>query len=115
MFTAGDHRSRKRWFTRQTLELIDAGLDPVRVRFGPSNAQMTRVFLRYCLQRAPNAAVLAGFTRPWQVEWNLTGLGAPLTVEELELVRTTTRALHQALDASGEVFLDEYTLPQEAR
>ncbi|MBL3803003.1 hypothetical protein [Streptomyces sp. BRB081] len=60
-----------------------------------------------CLQRDENAAVLVGFTRPEQVEANLTAVGTPLTDDELAFVRATLGRLQQNLDANSEVFLDE--------
>lgn len=63
--------------------------------------------LRYCLQRAGNAAVLVGFTTPAQIEMSFTCLGEPLTDADLVFLRTTMGHLRQALEATGEVFLDE--------
>lgn len=65
--------------------------------------------LRYCLQRAEGAAVLVGFTTPAQVETNFTCLDEPLTDEDMAFVRTVMGSLREALDATGEVFLDEVT------
>lgn len=107
VFGAGDHRSRKRWFTRDALRTIHEGLGPLRERFGPAPADLARVALRYCLQRSDNAAVLAGFTRADQIQQNLTCLGDPLTDDDLAFVRETGARLQRELDATGEVFLDE--------
>ncbi|GAA2720269.1 MULTISPECIES: aldo/keto reductase [Streptomyces] len=103
----GDHRLRKAWFTPGALEIIQAGLEPLRERFGASERALVRMALRYCLQRAPHVAVLAGFTTPEQVRQNLTCLGTPLTDEDLAVIRDAGARIQQALDASGEVFLDE--------
>ncbi|WP_269148641.1 aldo/keto reductase [Carbonactinospora thermoautotrophica] len=111
MFGPGDHRVRKRRFTPAALRLIDAELVPLRERFGPRPEDLARVVLRYCLQRADNAAVLVGFTTPEQVEANFTGLGEPLSAEDLEFVREHMGTLRQALDATGEVFTDEVAAP----
>lgn len=43
--------------------------------------------LRYCLQRAGNAAVLVGFTTPAQIEMSFTCLGEPLTDADLVFLR----------------------------
>jgi methylglyoxal reductase len=79
-------------------------------RFGQRPQDLIRVALRYCLQRADNAAVLVGFTTPEQVEMNLTCLGAPLTAEEVSFVRAAMARLRERLDAAGEVFVDEVSL-----
>ncbi|MFF5264606.1 aldo/keto reductase [Actinomadura viridis] len=105
-FGPGDHRLRKRWFTPQALKIINDGMAPIRDRFGTPH--LARVFLRYCLQQAPNTAVLTGFTNPHQVEQNLTTLGAPLTTAELNFIRSATLAIQRRLDQTGEVFLDEH-------
>ncbi|MGH8897825.1 MAG: aldo/keto reductase [Egibacteraceae bacterium] len=113
VFGPGDHRSRKRWFTPTALTVLHDGLAPLRQRFGSRPADLVRVALRFCLQRAEGAAVLVGFRGasppPEQIEMNFTCLGEPLTDEDLEFVRAAMRRLHQALDATGEVFLDEMT------
>ncbi|MGH2952310.1 MAG: aldo/keto reductase [Solirubrobacterales bacterium] len=113
VFGPGDHRSRKRWFTPTALTVLHDGLAPLRQRFGSRPADLVRVALRFCLQRAEGAAVLVGFRGasppPEQIEMNFTCLGEPLTDEDLEFVRATMGRLHQALDATGEVFLDEVT------
>ncbi|GAA4994355.1 NADH-dependent methylglyoxal reductase [Yinghuangia aomiensis] len=103
----GDHRNRKRWFTRDALTVIEAGLAPLRERFGGDRAALVRVALRYCLQQDDNAAVLVGFTCEEHVEQNLTCLGEPLTEDELAFVRAVGARLQHELDSSGEVFLDE--------
>ena len=109
VFGAGDHRTRKRWFTPSAVATIQDGLGPLRERFGPRPDDLVRVALRYCLQRAERAAVLVGFTTPEQVETNLTCLGDPLTDEELAFVREVGTRLRERLDAQGEVFIDEVT------
>jgi methylglyoxal reductase len=58
--------------TPQALAIIHDGLQPMRARFGASPADLAPVMLSYCLHRASNAAVLAGFTTPAQVTQNLT-------------------------------------------
>ncbi|MFD4210674.1 hypothetical protein ACFWRG_32400, partial [Micromonospora tulbaghiae] len=107
VFTPGDHRLRKAWFTPQALRIIQDGLGPLRERFGDSPAALTRVALQACLQRAENAAVLVGFTRPEQVTENLTAVGTPLTGDELAFALDTLGRLQKTLDAHSEVFLDE--------
>jgi methylglyoxal reductase len=108
-FGDGDHRRRKRWFTAPALALLQEGLQPLRERFGDRPADLVRVALRYCLQRADDAAVLVGFTTPEQIETNLNCLGDPLSDEDVAFVRAAMSRLRERLDASGEVFLDERT------
>ncbi|WP_062013175.1 aldo/keto reductase [Streptomyces hygroscopicus] len=111
-FAEGDHRLRKAWFTAAALEIIDEGLNPLRKRFGPSNADLIRIALHYCLQHADNAAVLVGFTTPEQVIQNLKVVGDPLSPEDIAFVRETAGRLQQRLDAAGDVFLDEKDAPR---
>lgn len=106
-FGPGDHRLRKSWFTPQALEIIDSGLQPLRGRFGTNPGALARVALHYCVQRAANAAVLVGYTTPEQVTENLTAVGEPLMDEDLTFIRDTVGRLQRALDAAGDVFLDE--------
>ncbi|MEY9840524.1 aldo/keto reductase [Streptacidiphilus sp. EB103A] len=107
VFGPGDHRSRKRWFTPQALAVIRDGLAPLRERFGPDEPDLVRTALQYCLQHADNAALLVGFSSARQVTANLRAVGSPLTGEDLAFVRDSARRLQLALDAIGEVFLDE--------
>jgi aryl-alcohol dehydrogenase-like predicted oxidoreductase len=108
-FGPGDHRARKRWFTPEAVEVLWRGLVPVRARFGERTADLVRVALRYCLQRADHAVVVVGFSRPEQVEVNLTCLGAPLTAEDLTFLRARLGEVRAELDALGTPFLDEAT------
>lgn len=106
-FEPGDHRLRKAWFTPQALRILQDGLAPVRDRFGATPAELAPVMLAYCLHRASNAAVLAGFTTPEQVRANLAPPAHPLTDDGLAFIRDTAGAVQQRLDEAGEVFLDE--------
>lgn len=111
-FGPGDHRLRKSWFTPQALGIIHDGLKPIRDRFGATPADLAPVMISYCLHRASNAAVLAGFTTPQQVRQNLTPPTHPLTDDDLAFIRDTVGAIQQRLDAAGEVFLDELPAAQ---
>jgi len=111
-FGPGDHRLRKAWFTPQALRIIHDGLRPLRDRFGTSPAELVPVMLSYCLHRASNAAVLAGFTTSEQVTQNLTPLAYSLTGSDLDFIRDTAGSIQHRLDAAGEVFLDEMQAPQ---
>ncbi|MET8542571.1 aldo/keto reductase [Kitasatospora sp. NPDC004799] len=111
VFGDGDIRRRKAWFTQPFLRIIEDGLEPLRERFGPSQADLARVAIRYVLQHAENCAVLVGFTRVEQVEQNLLCLGDELTSDDMAFIREATGRLQQQLDAAGEVFLDELEKP----
>jgi methylglyoxal reductase len=111
-FGPGDHRLRKAWFTPQALAIIHDGLQPICDRFGATPADLAPVMLAYCLHRADNAAVLAGFTTPGQVRQNLTPPTRPLTDDDLALIHNTAGLIQQRLDTAGEVFLDEQPAAQ---
>lgn len=112
VFGEGDHRARKRWFTPAALALIAEGLGELRQHVGDTTQALVRIALWSCLQRYEHAAVLVGFTNPEQIEMNLTCLGQPPTAAELAVAREIMAHVQARLDASGEVFLDEY--PTEA-
>lgn len=90
-FSASDHRAADPRFSPQALTQLVARLAPIRDRFGGSPAELARVALRYALQHAPDAAVLAGFRNAAQIHTNLTCLGDPLSDEEIAEIRA---ALH---------------------
>jgi methylglyoxal reductase len=92
--------------------VIHDGLAPIRDRFGATPAELAPVMLAYCLHRAGNAAVLAGFTTPEQVRQNLAPPGHPLTEEDLAFILDSTGVIQRRLDASGEVFTDELPVAQ---
>jgi methylglyoxal reductase len=106
-FTAGDHRSRKRWFSADAIPVIAAGVDRLRTMVGPDPADLIRVALWACLVRSPHAAVLAGFTHPDQVEMNLTCLGEQPDDAQIHAARMVMADVQARLDAAGEVFRDE--------
>jgi methylglyoxal reductase len=106
-FGPGDHRTRKRWFTPPAVRIIENGLSQLRMRFGSEPGDLIRIALWSCLDRSPDTAVLVGFTRPEQVETNLTCLGPPPAAEVLHFAREVMAGVQQQLDATGEVFLDE--------
>jgi aryl-alcohol dehydrogenase-like predicted oxidoreductase len=105
-FGAGDHRSRKRWFTPAALAVIAEGLKPIRQRFGCRPDDLVRVALRYCM-RADNAVVIVGFTTPAHVEMNFKSLGKPLSKEDFAFLQDALTDLRRELAALGDVFLDE--------
>ncbi|WP_344638167.1 aldo/keto reductase [Kitasatospora cystarginea] len=111
-FGSGDHRLRKAWFASAAIRVIDEGLRPLRERFGASTGDLARVALRFCLQRASNAAVLVGFTTEAQAEQNYQSLGEPLSDDDITFVRQVTGGVQKQLDSLGEVFLDELEAPR---
>lgn len=62
---------------------VTAGLHRLHHRFGGEQGVLSRIALRYCLQRGPHCAVLAGFRTERQITENYQSLGAPLTSDEL--------------------------------
>ncbi|MFB8086915.1 aldo/keto reductase [Streptomyces sp. NPDC055992] len=106
-YGAGDHRSRKRWFTEPALRILQQHLDALRERFGHEQTDLVHTSLRYLLQRWPAAVVLTGFTSAAQVEQNLSTPSTPLTPEDLAYLAIAGRRAQEALDADGEVFTDE--------
>lgn len=106
-FGPGDHRGRKRWFAPEATAVIAEGLAGMRELVGPEPANLIRIALWACLSRSPHAAVLAGFTRPEQVDMNLTCLGDQPEPSTLDAARSTMAQVQARLDAGGQVFLDE--------
>jgi aryl-alcohol dehydrogenase-like predicted oxidoreductase len=106
-FGEGDHRLRKRWFTREALDAVQQELGPLRQHFGSSTADLARAALGACLRFGENTAVLVGFTSPKQIRENVAAVQNQLTADELSLVLTTAQSLQRRLGALGEVFVDE--------
>jgi methylglyoxal reductase len=110
LFSQGDHRSRKRWFTAEALTVLSEGLDEVRRHVGPAISDLVRIALWSCLQRFEQAVVLVGFSHPAQVEMNLACLDQPPSTEQLLIAREVMSLVQARLDAAGEVFVDEQPL-----
>ncbi|GLX06634.1 aldo/keto reductase [Microbispora sp. NBRC 16548] len=112
VFGPGDHRSRKRWFSPQAVAVINEGLDRLRRLVGPHRQDLVRICLWSCLDRYAHAVVLAGFTRPEHVRTNLAAVSAgpphPTVIAEAREVMAGVQA---ALDAQGQVFVDEAGQP----
>ncbi|MER6913884.1 aldo/keto reductase [Streptomyces sp. NPDC000594] len=64
-------------------DAVGGGLAALHRRFGDAPGVLVRVALRWCLQRAPHAVTLVGFSTARQVDEVFTGLGPPLDDEEL--------------------------------
>jgi aryl-alcohol dehydrogenase-like predicted oxidoreductase len=109
LFSEGDHRSRKRWFTAEPLAVLSQGLDEVRRHVGPATSDLVRIALWSCLQRFEQAVVLVGFRHPAQVEMNVTCLDQPPPAEQLSIAREIMSRVQARLDAAGEVFVDEHS------
>lgn len=109
VFGAGDHRSRKRWFTPDALTILTEGLNQARRIIGPASTDLIRTALWSCLDRSPNAAVLVGFTTAEQVTTNMTCVNNRPTPRDIEIVREIMSSTQRRLDDLGEVFLDEST------
>jgi aryl-alcohol dehydrogenase-like predicted oxidoreductase len=103
----GDHRTRKRWFSPSALAVLEQELSPLQGQLGGDRRALVRIALRWCLARADRSIALVGFTSPEQVEMNLTCLGPKLSADELALAREVSSRTQAALDAMGEVFVDE--------
>lgn len=108
VFGEGDHRRRKRWFTPTALGIIAEGLEELQAHVGRSTQELVRIALWSCLDRYEHAAVLVGFSTIEQIEMNLTCLGQSPTSTELAEAREIMGRVQVRLDASGEVFVDEY-------
>jgi methylglyoxal reductase len=111
VFPAGDHRSRKRWFTSDAIRIINEGLEELRRIIGSAPADLVGLALWSCLDRIPDAVVLAGFTSAAQVRTNITGVQRRPSADVLGQARTIMGAVQDRLDSDGEVFLDETALP----
>ncbi|MEV0537070.1 aldo/keto reductase [Kitasatospora sp. NPDC050463] len=99
-FPAGDHRQGGSLFTRPTLRAIHDGLTSLSQRFGGSRADLTRVAVRYALQRDPDAAVLLGFRNARQIGSNLTCLGESLSSEDIGAIQLAMSSVRDMLTAS---------------
>jgi aryl-alcohol dehydrogenase-like predicted oxidoreductase len=115
IFTDGDHRARKAWFTNpQALDLIREGIRQVHALVGPEPEHLIAVALWSCLDRYEGAAVLAGFTNPSQVRTNLAALAFRPPRAVLQQARVIMAEVQNRLDELGEVFVDESTSPDTA-
>ncbi|GHB81797.1 aldo/keto reductase [Streptomyces umbrinus] len=78
---------------------IARGLQSLRDRFGPYPGALTRVALRFCLQRANHSVVLVGFRTEAQVAESFGCLGEPLTNDELAFMEGTFAEMRASLMA----------------
>ncbi len=103
VFGKGDHRSQDPAFHPDVLRAVHHGLQPVRTHFGATPSSLARVALRYALQHAPDSPVLVGFRDADQIQTTLTCLGAPLSHEEIVLVRHLLAPPRDALHAADTI------------
>lgn len=104
-FGAGDHRLRKRWFRPDALALINTGLERVRALVDDPDDGLVRVALWSCLDRSPNALVLAGFTTPDHVVQNIAALRRRPSPDHIAAARQIMGDVQAALDAAGETVI----------
>jgi aryl-alcohol dehydrogenase-like predicted oxidoreductase len=104
-FGAGDHRLRKRWFQPDAIETINTGLNHLRAIVGPRTENLIGVALWACLDRSPNAVVLAGFTSPDQVAINLRSVIPRPDFGKIAAARKIMTEVQRRLDATGETVL----------
>ncbi|MBB5159656.1 aldo/keto reductase [Saccharopolyspora phatthalungensis] len=109
VFSPADHRCRDPRFQPTVLAALDRMLAALRDWFGTDPTELARIALRYVLQHAPDAAVLAGFRDANQITTTLTCLGNPLGQDEIDQIielfhprtdgntdeRTPARAVHR--------------------
>lgn len=107
VFSEGDHRTRKRWFTAPALAILDEALAKVQQTIAPEHESLLALALWSCLNRTSNGIVLAGFTRPSQIRANFTAISRTPTETELAQARTIIAEAQARLDHAGQVFLDE--------
>jgi aryl-alcohol dehydrogenase-like predicted oxidoreductase len=82
VYTAGDHRRRRTWFSPLGRRLIWDGLRPIRDRYGEAPADLARVAIQYALATGPDAIALVGFRTAAQIA-STTRPAPPLTPDEV--------------------------------
>lgn len=86
-FEDGDHRKNNKWFTKESLEKLEAKLAKAEERFGDSTEDLVRMALQYLLHYETITAVIPGFRNLSQVKSNLTAADKPLTDEDFAFVK----------------------------
>ncbi|MER5649677.1 aldo/keto reductase [Streptosporangium sp. NPDC002524] len=97
--SSSDHRSIDPQFQPAVIRAVHEALADVAAFFSFDRADLVRVALRYALQHAPQAPVLVGFRDAAQISMNLTCLGAPLTSDEVTLLRNVTEEAARVVDS----------------
>ncbi|MCK9859337.1 aldo/keto reductase [Paenibacillus sp. ATY16] len=86
-FGEGDIRSTNQSYSKERLLEIRRQLQPLKDNFGESTQDLVRAAIQFALAQSPNACVIPGFKNIRQVESNALAAGAPLTTQEVELIR----------------------------
>lgn len=82
VFEPGDHRAKAERFKPENLKRVEPIIEKMKVRFGPSNQELSRAALQYLLHYDQVGAVIPGFRNLSQVRSNLSGMDNPLTENE---------------------------------
>lgn len=96
-FPPGDHRATDPTFTAPFLTAVNTVLDTLGGRFGTTPADRVRIALQYVLHADQHAPALVGFRNTGQINSNITGLGDPLTTEEIGEIRAALSPLREML------------------
>lgn len=86
-FEEGDHRAKKKIFNSENLARLEPKIEQLKIKFGPSNQELSRAALQYILFYKQTGAVIPGFRNLDQVKSNLSGMDNPLTLEEFEFIK----------------------------
>ncbi|MCZ7610754.1 MAG: aldo/keto reductase [Ignavibacterium sp.] len=86
-FEEGDHRAKKKIFNSENLARLEPKVEQLKIKFGPSNQELSRAALQYILFYKQTGAVIPGFRNLDQVKSNLSGMDNPLTLEEFEFIK----------------------------
>lgn len=86
-FEEGDHRAKKKIFYSENLARLEPKIEQLKIKFGPSNQELSRAALQYILFYKQTGAVIPGFRNLDQVKSNLSGMDNPLTLEEFEFIK----------------------------
>lgn len=87
VFEPGDHRAKAERFKPENLKRVEPIIEKMKVRFGPSNQELSRAALQYLLYYNRVGAVIPGFRNLNQVKTNLTSVNNPLTEQEFNFIR----------------------------
>lgn len=89
-------------FEPQVAETMTSGFRALRARFGTAPGTLTRVALRFGLQRGEHCAVVAGFSNERQVAENYNCLAGPLTQDELAFLDEVYADFRVCISAAAE-------------
>ncbi|KAB7835496.1 aldo/keto reductase [Streptomyces mobaraensis] len=88
--------------TPRLTERVAEGLHTLQQRFGDAPGTLTRLALRWCLQRGDHCVVVVGFSSEAQVQENYNCLGDALTGHELAAVDEVYARFRAALQEEPE-------------